>query len=45
MKKSLITEFTPVDDPEQAARYGLTGLFCQANFDIVLSLPRKAHPA
>ena len=36
VKKSLITEFTPVDDPEQAARYGLTGPFCRATFDIVL---------
>jgi hydroxyquinol 1,2-dioxygenase len=36
VKKSLITEFTPVDDPEQAARYGLTGPFCLADFDIVL---------
>jgi hydroxyquinol 1,2-dioxygenase len=36
VKKSLIKEFTPVDDPEQAARYGLTGAFCSANFDIVL---------
>jgi len=29
-------QFTPVDDLEQAARYGLTGAFCIANFDIVL---------
>ena len=36
VKKSLIKEFAPVDDPEQAARYGLTGSFCLANFDIVL---------
>ncbi len=36
VKKSLIKEFTPVDDPEQAARYGLTGPFCLANFDIIL---------
>jgi hydroxyquinol 1,2-dioxygenase len=36
VKKSLITEFTPVDDPEQAARYGLDGPFCLATFDIVL---------
>src|SRR5208282_3682707 len=36
VKKSLIKEFTPVDDPEQAARYGLTGSFCLANFDIIL---------
>jgi hydroxyquinol 1,2-dioxygenase len=42
VKKSLITEFAPVDDPEQAARYGLTGPFRQANFDIVL-LPVAAQ--
>jgi hydroxyquinol 1,2-dioxygenase len=36
VKKSLIKEFTPVDDPEQAARYGLAGSFCLANFDIIL---------
>jgi len=36
VKKSLITEFTPVDDPVQAARYGLDGPFHLANFDIVL---------
>jgi hydroxyquinol 1,2-dioxygenase len=36
VKKSLITEFTPVDDPAQAARYGLTGPFQLAMFDIVL---------
>jgi len=36
VKKSLITEFTPVDDPEQAARYGLDGPFRIANFDIIL---------
>jgi hydroxyquinol 1,2-dioxygenase len=36
VKKSLITEFTPVDDPAQAARYGLTGAFQLATFEIVL---------
>jgi hydroxyquinol 1,2-dioxygenase len=36
VKKSLITEFTPVDDPGQSARYGLTGPFRKATFDIVL---------
>jgi hydroxyquinol 1,2-dioxygenase len=36
VKKSLITEFTPVDDPGQAARYGLSGPFHLANFDITL---------
>ena len=40
VKKSLITEFTPVDDPALAARYGLTGPFQVANFDIVLQ-PRS----
>ena len=36
VKKSLIKEFTQVDDAEQAASYGLDGPFCVANFDIVL---------
>jgi len=36
VKKSLVTEFTHVDDPALAARYGLTGPFQLANFDIVL---------
>jgi hydroxyquinol 1,2-dioxygenase len=36
VKKSLIKEFTQVDDPEQAARYGLTGPFRLADFDIIL---------
>ena len=36
VKKSLIREFTPVDDPAEAARYGLTGSFCLANSDIIL---------
>jgi catechol 1,2-dioxygenase len=36
VKDSLITEFTPVDDPAQAAGYGLTGPFQLATFDIVL---------
>ena len=36
VKDSLITEFTPVDDPDLAARYGLTGPFRLASFDIVL---------
>jgi hydroxyquinol 1,2-dioxygenase len=36
VKKSLITEFTPVDDPGQAASYGLSGPFRLANFDIIL---------
>jgi hydroxyquinol 1,2-dioxygenase len=36
VKKSLIKEFTPVDDPDQAARYNLTTPFSQATFDIIL---------
>jgi catechol 1,2-dioxygenase len=36
VKKSLIVEFTQVDDPEQMAWYGLTGPFRIATFDIVL---------
>jgi catechol 1,2-dioxygenase len=40
VKRSLITEFTPVDDPGQAARYGLDGPFCLASFDIVLQPER-----
>ena len=41
VKKSLIKEFTQVDDPAQAARYGLDGPFWLANFDIIL-LPEAA---
>jgi hydroxyquinol 1,2-dioxygenase len=36
VKKSLIKEFTTVDDPEHAARYGLSGSFALADFDIIL---------
>jgi hydroxyquinol 1,2-dioxygenase len=36
VKKSLIKKFTPVDDPEQAALYGLTPPFALADFDIAL---------
>ena len=36
VKESLIKEFTEVDDPGQAARYGLDGPFRLANFDIIL---------
>jgi hydroxyquinol 1,2-dioxygenase len=36
VKKSLIKEFTSVDDPDQAASYGLTPPFSLADFDIVL---------
>jgi catechol 1,2-dioxygenase len=40
VKKSLIKEFTPVDDTGQAAAYGLTAPFALANFDIVLQPDR-----
>ena len=36
VKRSLIAEFTPADDPEQMAQYGLSRPFRIANFDIVL---------
>jgi hydroxyquinol 1,2-dioxygenase len=36
VKKSLIKDFVSVDDPAQAAEYGLTGPFSLATFDIVL---------
>ncbi|MDX3098579.1 dioxygenase [Streptomyces sp. ME19-03-3] len=36
VKKSLVQAFTEVDDPELAARYGVTSPFRLANFDIVL---------
>jgi hydroxyquinol 1,2-dioxygenase len=36
VKKSLVVDFTPVDDPEQAARYGFDGPFHLASFEIVL---------
>jgi len=36
VKKSLIKEFPLVDEPAEAARYGLTGSFCLADFDIIL---------
>ena len=36
VKKSLIKDFTLVDDPDQAARYNLTPPFAQATFDIIL---------
>jgi hypothetical protein len=36
VKKSLIKEFTRVDDPGRAAGYGLDGPFWIATFDIVL---------
>ena len=43
VKKSLIKEFVQVDDPAQAAIYGLDGPFWRANFDIIL-LPASAAP-
>ena len=36
VKRSLIKEFATVDDPGQAAKYGLSGPFSLAEFDIVL---------
>ena len=36
VKKSLIKDFIGVDDPAQAAEFGLTGPFSLATFDIVL---------
>ncbi|HLI42683.1 MAG TPA: dioxygenase [Streptosporangiaceae bacterium] len=36
VKKSLVVDFTPVDDPQQAAGYGLAPPFRLARFDIVL---------
>jgi catechol 1,2-dioxygenase len=36
VKKTLITDFALVDDPADAARYGLTSPFRHANFEIVL---------
>ena len=39
VKKSLIEEFVSVEDPDQAARYGISGPFRLANFDIVLPPP------
>jgi catechol 1,2-dioxygenase len=36
VKKNLVQEFTEVDDPGQAAEYGLDGPFRLARFDIVL---------
>jgi hydroxyquinol 1,2-dioxygenase len=36
VKKSLIVEFTPTDDPEQMAEYGLNRPFRITNFNIVL---------
>jgi catechol 1,2-dioxygenase len=36
VKKTLINDFAPVDDPAEAARYGVTSPFRHANFEIVL---------
>ena len=37
VKKSLITEFVEVDDPEQAARYQVSNPFRLADVQIALS--------
>jgi catechol 1,2-dioxygenase len=37
VKKSLIAEFAEVDDPAEAARYGIPNPFRQADFDITLT--------
>jgi catechol 1,2-dioxygenase len=36
VKKSLVEEFTAVDDPDRAAEFGVANPFRLANFDIVL---------
>ncbi|MQA11026.1 MAG: 6-chlorohydroxyquinol-1,2-dioxygenase [Pseudonocardiaceae bacterium] len=36
VKKSLIEEFREIDDPDEAAKYGVTSPFRLANFDITL---------
>jgi hydroxyquinol 1,2-dioxygenase len=36
VKKSLITDFALVDDPREAARYGIANPFRLANFEVVL---------
>jgi catechol 1,2-dioxygenase len=36
VKQSLIEEFVMVDDPDQAAAYGVAGPFRHARFDVVL---------
>ena len=38
VKKSLITEFTATDDPEQMARYGLDQPFFLADFEVILQV-------
>jgi catechol 1,2-dioxygenase len=40
VKNSLITEFTPADDPEQMAQYGLDRPFRIADFEIILQQER-----
>jgi hydroxyquinol 1,2-dioxygenase len=42
VRRSLIAQFTPVDDPAQAARYGLSGPFRIAEFEITL---QRAAPS
>ena len=36
VKQSLVRDFTEVDDPGQAAAYGVEVPFRQASFDVVL---------
>jgi hydroxyquinol 1,2-dioxygenase len=36
VKKSLIADFTEIDDPEQARRYGMANPFTAASIDLVL---------
>jgi catechol 1,2-dioxygenase len=36
VKKSLITEFTPTDDAELAAQFGVPSPFCLTDFDFIL---------
>jgi catechol 1,2-dioxygenase len=45
VKRSLIAEFTHVDDPDRAAEYGMPGPFRMANFDIVLQPENTADLA
>jgi hydroxyquinol 1,2-dioxygenase len=46
VKRSLVVDFEPVDDPEQAAKWGVPVSFRHANFEIVLQpAPQAAGPA
>jgi hydroxyquinol 1,2-dioxygenase len=42
VKRSLVREFATVDDPDQAATYGVTAPFRHATFDVVLQ-PTEGH--